>query len=272
MNLVARSSTDAGGSRVAPGGTSSRGTRILGAVTFAGLVVLAILALVVTPADEKQGDAVRLLYLHVGSALTAFLAFGVTALASLVYLRKRTIFWDTLAAASAEVGVVLTGLCLISGALWGRPVWGVYWTWDARLTSTALMFVLFCGYLALRRVLVGSPSRGKWSAIAALIAAVDVPIVHYSTSWWQTLHQGPTISRLNPEIDGLMLFTLMFSMVVFTLLYWWLVIHRFRVEYLDTQYWESGLDQALAERRAEAGADVDVPGPSGDLVTPGASR
>jgi heme exporter protein C len=232
---------------------------VLGTLTLIGMAILVVLALVVTPADEHQGDAVRLLYLHVGSALTAFLAFGVTALGSIVYLWRRTDFWDLIAAASAEVGVVLTGLCLVSGSLWGRPVWGVYWTWDARLTSTALLFVLFAGYLALRRVLIGSPSRAKWSAVAGLIAAVDLPIVHYSTVWWSTLHQGPTITRLNPSIQGSMLFTLMFSMLVFLLLYWWLMLHRFRVEYLELREEEAGLDVAIAERRAEATADL-VPG------------
>lgn len=244
-----------------PVGTGSRGSRILGVLTLASMAVLAVLALVVTPPDQNQGDAARLLYLHVGSALTAFLAFGVTGLASIVYLWRRTEFWDLLAAASAEVGVVLTGLCLVSGALWGRPVWGVYWTWDARLTSTALMFVLFCGYLALRKVLLGSPARAKWSAIAGLIAALSLPIVHYSTVWWNSLHQGPTITRLNPSIEGSMLFTLLFSMVAFTLAYAWLLLHRFRVQYLELRSEDIGLDAAIADRRAEAGPARSTPGP-----------
>lgn len=236
--------------------TGSRRSRILGALTLVSMITLAVLALVVTPADQQQGDAVRLLYLHVGSALTAFVAFGVTALASILYLWRKTEFWDLLAAASAEVGVVLTGLCLVSGALWGRPVWGVYWTWDARLTSTALMFVMFCGYLALRKMLLGSPSRARWSAVAGLIAAVNLPIVHYSTVWWNSLHQGPTITRLNPTIEGSMLFTLMFSMVAFSLAYAWLLLHRFRLQYLELRAEDAGLEVALAERRAEADPEL----------------
>ena len=236
-----------------PVGIGSRGSRILGGLTLVSMATLAILALVVTPADENQGDAVRLLYLHVGSALTAFVAFGVTALGSILYLWRKTEFWDLLAAASAEVGVVLTALCLISGALWGRPVWGVYWTWDARLTSTALMFVMFCGYLALRKMLLGTAARAKWSAVAGLIAAVNLPIVHYSTVWWNSLHQGPTITKINPSIQGSMLFTLMFSMVAFMLTYAWLLLQRFRVQYLELRAEDTGLDVAIAERRAEAG-------------------
>lgn len=249
--------------------TGSRGSRTLGVITLVGVAALLLFALVLSPADANQGNAARLLYLHVGSALTAFLAFGVTALGSIVYLWKRSEFWDLLAAASAEVGVLLTGLCLFSGMVWGKPVWGVYWTWDARLTSTALLFVLFCGYLALRRVLVGSPSRGKWCAIAGLIAAIDLPIVHYSTVWWRTLHQGPTITRLNPSIHGLMLFTLMLSMVVFLLVYWWLMVHRFRVLFLEARLDDRALDIAISERRAEALDEHTGPRAGGANVSAG---
>jgi heme exporter protein C len=243
---------------VNPVGIGSRGSRILGALTLVSMLTLALLALVVTPADQNQGEAVRLLYLHVGSVLVAFVAFGVTALGSLLYLWRKREFWDLLAAASAEVGVVLTALCLISGALWGRPVWGVYWTWDARLTSTALMFVMFCGYLALRKMLLGSPARAKWSAVAGLLAAVNLPIVHYSTVWWNSLHQGPTITKINPSISGSMLFTLMFSMVAFSLTYAWLLLQRFRVQFLELQAEDVGLDIAIAERRAEAGPSASA--------------
>jgi heme exporter protein C len=124
--------------------------------------------------------------------------------------------------------------------------------WDARLTTTALLLVLFLGYLAVRRIPSDPDVRAKRAAIAGLIAFVDVPIVHYSTVWWRTLHQGPTITRLDPQIDGLMLFSLMLGMVVFLLVYLWLLVHRFRVAYLESQVEDQGLDVALAERRAEA--------------------
>ena len=235
-----------------PATTGSRATRILGIVALAGVAGLLFLGLVASPADEVQGDSVRLMYVHVPVALIAFLAFFVTALGSVLYLWKRSQFWDLAAGASAEIGVVFTALTLATGMIWGRPTWGVYWVWDARLTTTALLLVLFLGYLAVRRLPADPEVRSKRAAIAGLIAFIDVPIVHYSVEWWRTLHQGPTISRLDPQIDGLMLFTLVFGMVVMLLVYLWLMVHRFRVEYLVEQVEEHGLEQALAERRAEA--------------------
>lgn len=238
----------------APVGTSSRGTRVLGAITLILVVTAFVYGLVISPPDANQGNAARLLYIHVPSAIVAYVAFGLTALASIMYLIVRTEFWDLIAGSAAEIGVVFTSLCLLTGMLWGRPIWGVYWTWDARLTTTALLLVLFLGYLALRRVLVGSPNRAKWCAIAGIIAAIDVPIVHESTTWWVTLHQQQTIRLLGKsEIGGTMLFSLLIGMVAGLFLFWWLMVHRFRVSYLEARVDDVGLDVALAERRAEAG-------------------
>src|SRR3954453_8044319 len=172
------------------------------AATVVALGVTLFLALYVTPPRENQGgEEVRLLYLHVACAWLAYLAFGVTALASALWLipRTRNATWDLLAGASAEVGVVFTGLMLIVGSLWGRPTWGTWWEWDARLTSTAILFFLYLGYLALRRTGATADERGKRCAIAGLIAFVDVPIVPLSVTWWQTLHQNGTV--FNPKLD-----------------------------------------------------------------------
>src|SRR4051812_26106541 len=155
--------------------TGTRGTRILGACAFLTLALTVLLGLVVTPADEVQRDAVRLIYLHVPTAWVAmYLSFGVTSLASVLYLWKRTRsrFWDLVAGASAEIGVVFIGLTLVVGSIWGRTTWGVWWTWDARLTSTAILFVLYLGYLAVRRVEVEPEWRSKLSAIVALGASL----------------------------------------------------------------------------------------------------
>jgi len=234
--------------------TGSSVTRRLGALLVVVTAGWLALALVLSPADRVQGEAVRLFYLHVPTVLVAFIAFGVTALGSALYLWKRSQFWDLTAAASAELGVVLTALAIVSGMLWGRPTWGVYWVWDARGTTTAFLLVLFLGYLAVRR-LPGDPSvRSKRAAIAGLVAFVDVPIVHYSVSWWRTLHQGPTVTRLDPQIDGLMLFTFVVGLVAVSLWYVWLLVHRFRVAYLEERLDEQLFASALAERRAEAGA------------------
>lgn len=238
--------------------TASRGTRVLGALALAGSALLAWLALVATPADAVQGDGVRLLYLHVPTVSAAYLAFAVTALGSALYLWRRSPFWDLVAAAAAEIGVVMTALTLVVGMLWGRISWGVYWVWDARLTTTALLEVLFLGYLAVRR-LGGDPGvRSRRAAIAGLIAAADLPIVHFSVEWWRTLHQGPTLARLDPQIDGLMLFTLVLGMAVFATISAWLLVHRFRSLACEERLADRGLDDALRERWAEGAGAVPV--------------
>jgi heme exporter protein C len=234
------------------GTTSSRGTRVLGALTLAGMAALLLFALVLSPQDEVQGEAVRMLYVHVPTAIVAFTAFFVTVAGSIVYLWKRSEWWDITAHASAEIGAVLLGATLVSGMLWGRVSWGVYWTWDARLTTTALLFVFVLGYLAVRRLPMERDRRSRLAAVVGLLLGPTTIVCHYATTWWRTLHQGPTISRLNPEIDGLMLFTLMLGMAVFALLYVWLLIHRFRVVWLEHRVEDLGLDAALAERRSEA--------------------
>ena len=242
----------------APTGTGSRGSRAVGLAALGALGAVLLFGLYLSPSDADQGNAVRMMYVHVPVSTTAFLAFGITALGSALYLWKKSEFWDTVAAASAEVGVVFTVLSLATGMLWGRPIWGVYWTWDARLTSTALLLVAFLGYLALRRLPADYPVRARRAAWAGLIAFVDVPIVHFSTVWWRTLHQGPTITRLHPTISGLMLFSLMLGFVAFLLVYWWLMIHRFRLQWSENRLEDRSLDAALAERRAEA-APAPVP-------------
>lgn len=251
------SDREAGG----PTTTGSRATRWLGLLTLAGAVALALFGLVWSPADAVQRDAVRLFYLHVPAATAMYVAVGVLAIASIQWLRRRTQGWDVLAAASAEVGTVFTALTLVTGMLWGRPTWGVYWVWDARLTFTALLLILLVGYLALRRVPAAPEVRSKRAAVAALVIAADLPLIHFSVDWWRTLHQDATIARLDVELDGLMLFTFFLGLVVGLLALAWLLVHRFRLAWLEEELEQGGLDQAIAERRAEAGLDP-VPQPA----------
>ncbi|MBV8161947.1 MAG: cytochrome c biogenesis protein CcsA [Acidimicrobiia bacterium] len=216
------------------------------------------MALVLTPPDVNQQDAVRFLYIHVPLATVMYAAFGVTAVASALYLvpRTRARRWDLLAGASAEVGVVFTGLVLVSGSIWGRTTWGVWWTWDARLTTTAILFVLFLGYLALRRVSGDADARAKRNSIAALAACVDLPVVHKSVEWWRTLHQKSSLldeqTFLHPHIHGSMYWTTMLGIGAFLVLFAWLLVHRYRLAKLEDRVEEEGLERALAERRAEA--------------------
>lgn len=235
------------------------GTRVLGWATLLTLALTAVMALVVTPADAVQKDAVRLLYLHVPTAWVAmYLSFGITTLASVLWLwrRTRSDTWDLLAGASAEIGVVFIGLTLAVGSIWGRTTWGVWWTWDARLTSTAVLFVLYLGYLAVRRVPAAPDVRAKRAAIVGIAAFLDVPIVHYAVTWWRTLHQEATLlspRRLgDPEIHGSMAWTLVLGVLAFTLLYGWLLAHRFRLAAMEARLEDEGLELAIAERHAEA--------------------
>jgi len=240
-----------------PAATAGRGrlaTRLLGAAGLMGIVATVWLGLFVTPPDQFMGQLVRLLYVHPPVAWVAFLAFGVSALASLLYLwpRTRSLAFDRLAGASAEVGVVFTAMTLVSGSIWGRPTWGAWWTWDPLLTTTALLFVLYLGYLAVRHVPGEPHARARRSAVAALIAFVDVPIVYGSVSWWRSLHQAPSITVGKTYVHGSMAWTLLLGFVSFTLAYAWLVVHRYQLAALQERDEQEGLALALAERRAEA--------------------
>jgi heme exporter protein C len=212
------------------------------------------LGLWVTPPDEVQGNLVRLLYLHPAVAWVAlYLAFGLAALCSALYLwpRTRSEKWDLLAASAVEVGVLFLTLTLVTGMLWGRPAWGVWWTWDARLTSTALLDILFIGYMALRRVPAEPHVRARRCAVLALLSFLDVPIVHFSVEWWNGLHQQDSILNGPLKIHGSMLFTLLLSFVALTLVFVWMVRKRYEIAVRDAANEQLELELALTERRAE---------------------
>lgn len=245
-----------------PDGTASPGSRKLGAVVAVAVAAFLAVALLgdsadsgATASENEMGELVRIMYVHVPVAIACYLSFLVTAIGSAMYLWKRTEGWDILAVASAEVGVIFTVLTLATGSIWGKIAWGTWWEWDARLTSTLLLLVVYVGYLALRRAILDPTLRAKRAAVVGLIAFANVPIVHYSVDWWRSLHQPATISRFDPTIDGLKLFSLLFGMVVVQAVYVWLMMHRFRLAFVEARIEERGLDAALLERRAEAAAD-----------------
>ena len=247
MNLTSSSS-----SSPSPSPTSTRFTRALGVAALVGIGWLVLFGLFLSPNDRVQKTGVRILYIHVPSAWLAYLAFGVTGLSSAADLwkRTRTLQWDRVAGASAEVGVLFMGITLVSGSLWGRISWGQFWTWDARLTTTAFLFVTYIGYLAVRDLGGTHQQRAKRSAVMALLAVLEVPLVHFSVKWWRPLHQNETVEK--GKLNGLMLFSLFIGLISFTLLYVWLVIHRQRVLALNDQVDDRGLDLALAARREES--------------------
>ncbi|HJM20708.1 MAG TPA: cytochrome c biogenesis protein CcsA [Acidimicrobiales bacterium] len=238
--------------------TATLGTRVLGAVAVAAVLLMTLLGLVVSPEDRVQGQAVRMLYLHVPSIWIAYAAFVLTAASSVLFLirsRSRTDggrHHDRLAGSAAEVGVLFAGITLVTGMLWGRVTWGTYWQWDARLTTTVLLFVTYLGYLALRRLPSDPIVRGRRSAVMALISFVNVPIVHFSVDWWRTLHQKASLSvGRRPEITGEMYWTLLYSTLTVTVVASWLIVHRYRVIRLEELRDEEALNALIASRLRE---------------------
>ena len=231
-------------------------TRALGIVTLVGVLWLSWFGLFVTPADVNQGESVRIMYAHVPGAWLAYLAFVVTGISSAAYLwrRTRSLTWDRIAGASAEIGVLFMGISLVTGSLWGRLTWGTFWTWDARLTTTAFLFVTYVGYLAVRNLGGTHHQRARRSAVLALLAVLEIPLVHFSVELWNSLHQEASVAgNTDVTMDGLMLFTLFLGVIVFTLMYVWLLLHRQRALALQDLVDDTGLDLAIAARRAEVG-------------------
>jgi len=202
-------------------------TRILGWLAILGLLAGLVMGFGVAPRELTQGNVQRIMYLHVPSVWVAYLAFAIVFVASLVYLARRAPGADRLAHASAEVGVLFTGITIASGAIWGKPTWGTWWTWDARLTSVAILFVLYVGYL-LVRTMVDDPERGaRYAAVVGIVAALDIPLVHFSVYWWRTLHQPPSLIKPGaPTMPPEILVALLVNFVAFTLLYAYFVVKR----------------------------------------------
>jgi heme exporter protein C len=208
-------------------------------LTGATVVVLtgALVAALTAPPDHLQGNLQRLMYVHVPAAWLAFLSFAVTFGASAGWLWKRRAGLDRLAAASAEVGVFFTGLTIALGSIWGKPVWGVWWTWDPRLVTTALMFFVYLGYLALRRATLDATVRARRSAVFGVLAFAQVPIVHMSVVWWRAVHQPPTVLKpAHPSIDHWMLTALLVNLLAFTLVYALLLRSRIRLAVVEEMF------------------------------------
>ncbi|MEI6629236.1 MAG: cytochrome c biogenesis protein CcsA [Actinomycetota bacterium] len=237
--------------------TATPTTQKLGIATVVALIFLVLSGLIFSAEDVVQGSTVRMMYVHVPSIWVAYLAFGLTALCSAVYVsnRSRSLIWDRFAGASAEIGVLFVAISLVTGSLWGRLTWGTFWVWDARLTSTAFLFITYIGYLAVRRLGGTFSQRARRSAIMALLAVLEIPLVHFSVNLWRTLHQKASIADPNAKVqlDGFMLFTLFWGLISFSMLFAWLLIHRQRLMALEDAVQDQGLDRAIQERRTEAG-------------------
>ena len=245
------------GKPAVPAHTGSATTRVLGVISVLGLVAVGIFGLVVSPPDTELGETIRILYMHVPTVSVAYLAFVITAVASVAYLWKRTEFWDLLAASSAEIGVVFFALTIFNGMMWGKVTWGVFWRWEPRLVTTTVLFITYIGYLVVRSIPAQPRTRGTVSAVIGIMAVVNIPITHKAVDWWRGLHQSRSVlGTVDPEMQGTQLFTTYLSLTVFMVLFAWLLMHRFRLAWLSERAADAGLEGAIEQRRAEAPADL----------------
>ena len=237
--------------------TMERGSDVRDDATFTASTPMrwAVLVLVVvaaaqafgvltSPPDRDMGHLQKIMYVHVPAAWNAFLAFVVVLAGSVMYLWKREEKWDLLAASAAEVAAVLTALTIALGSIWGRPTWGVWWTWDPRLTSTAILLVIIVGYLALRRFVEDPDRRARWSAVVGILGALNVPIVYMSVRWWRTLHQPQSSPS---TVDPAYTWGLRLNAIAFLLIMIWLVRARYRAARFER------LTEVATEREALSG-------------------
>src|SRR3954454_5577998 len=186
------------------------------------------------PPDYQQGDTVRIMFVHVPAAWVAMMAYGFMAIASVLGLINRHPLADVAAKQAAPLGALFTALALITGSLWGRPMWGTYWVWDGRLTSFLLLLFLYLGYIALWNAIENETRAAKAAAILALVGVVNLPIIEFSVQWWTTLHQGESIFRAGgPLISAVFLWPLFAMAAAYTLLFFTLLIVRMRTEVLE---------------------------------------
>ena len=189
------------------------------------------LALIVSPADYQQGETVRIMYVHVPSAWMAMFVYSNLAIASFVALVWKHPLADIAAKSMAPIGACFTALCLVTGSLWGRPMWGTWWVWDARLTSVLILFFLYLGHIALTHAFDDEQRGARAAALLALVGAVNVPIIKFSVDWWNTLHQPASVARLDgPALHPSMLTPLLVMAIAFTLYFVLVLIWRMRAE------------------------------------------
>ena len=210
--------------------------RLLGGATLAGLAAGLVMDFGVSPREATQGNVQRIMYLHVPSVWVAYLAFAIVLVASITYLIRRAEAADRLAHASAEVGVLFTGLTIATGSIWGKPTWGTWWTWDARLTSVSILCLMYVGYLLLRGMIEDRERGARFSAVLGIVAAFNIPLVHFSVYWWRTLHQPPSLMKPGPAtMPGIIVAALLVNFAAFTLLYVYFVTERARVLRLEAE-------------------------------------
>jgi heme exporter protein C len=206
---------------------------LLGVLSFTGMLVSIWMIFLYAPLDAVQGEPQRIFYFHVPMAWLGMLGFGVIAAAGIGYLITKDERWDWAARASAELGAIFITLALVTGSIWGETIWGTWWTWDARLTTTLILWFIYISYLMLRSYLGRTPSSARAGAVLAIIGIIDVPIIYESVNWWRTLHPAQQVG-VDGALPPSVVLTLMFSLASFTLFYTFLMIQLYQLQRLQT--------------------------------------
>src|SRR2546430_8510108 len=239
MTQVKREATSE--QRGAKVGTKRRKTRfpvvslILGTLSLIGMMVSIWMIFLYAPTDAVQGQPQRIFYFHVPMAWLGMLGFVIVAIAGTGYLVKKDERWDWAARASAELGAFFITLALMTGSIWGRTIWGTWWTWDARLTTTLILWFIYIGYLMLRSYMGRTPASARAGAVLAIIGLIDVPIIYESVNWWRTLHPQAVLPLgSSPQLPLEMLLTLVVAFITFTLLFSFLMVQLYQLEKMQT--------------------------------------
>lgn len=203
-------------------------------MALASILASACLIFLYAPMERSEGVVQRIMYFHIPCAWVAFLAFFVVFVASILFLWKKDRHWDILAHCSAEIGVIFCSLVLITGPIWAKPIWGAWWVWDARLTSTLILWLIYMGYIMLRAHAEAGSQRARYSAVLGIVGFLDIPIIHFSVLWWRTFHPQPKMLNMKDGVasgmEPSMAWTLIVSLTAFTLLYFLLMKQRVRLE------------------------------------------
>jgi heme exporter protein C len=202
-------------------------------LTAIALTAAMVAIFLYVPTEKTEGPVQRIMYFHIPAAWLSFLAFFVVFCSSILFLWKKDREWDIYAHASAEIGVIFCSLVLITGPIWAKPIWGMWWVWDVRLTSTLILWLIYVGYLMLRGQTQAGSMRARYAAVLGIVGFLDIPLIHFSVLWWRAFHPQPKI--ITPEgfgkgMDPSMLTTLFISLAAFTLLYIVLMGQRVKIE------------------------------------------
>jgi len=227
----------------------------LGLVTLTAMVVAVYMALVGAPTEAEQGMVQRIFYFHVPCAMVTFASFGLVAIAGALYLWLGSQIWDDLGYAAVEVGMVFCTLVLITGSIWAKPIWGAWWTWDSRLTTTFILWLIYGGYLLLRAFGGDTPQVARFAAVVGIIGALDVPIIVVSVRLWRTIHPAVLLTRQGEHglQDPRMVAALLIAMLAFTTLFIWLLSMRFKMLRVHSRLTGLKRDLALWQAAGEGG-------------------